>query len=205
MHTEELLWRRFRWIPSLTGCLLSEAPRATGRSSWRKERFGHCVQPHGAWFSRLPGVEATNGVALRTRRLLSPRHEASTPVPPVIAVHGAVRGARKHLQPYVCRVRNMRPRPASSPSPWSASRPAVLAWLVLRAGAAKRGSGSCSLSTLRGTETCCALSPWTCREVFLQQPCLLELEAPLKICGACALGLWRARGEPSGLTRRPSL
>jgi hypothetical protein len=23
------------------------------------------------------------------------------------------------------------------------------------------------------------------RDIFLQQPCLLELEAPLKICGAC--------------------
>jgi len=29
------------------------------------------------------------------------------------------------------------------------------------------------------------------REIFLQQPVLLELEAPLKICGACVGCDWR--------------
>ena len=35
-----------------------------------------------------------------------------------------------------------------------------------------------------------------CREIFLQQPCLLELEAPLKICGAHPLyGEYLTRGR----------
>ena len=40
------------------------------------------------------------------------------------------------------------------------------------------------------------------REIFINQPILLELEAPIKICGACAvasLPLTRLRGSDASL------
>jgi hypothetical protein len=39
----------------------------------------------------------------------------------------------------------------------------------------------------------------TAKETFMSQPNLLELEAPIKICGGCGQGVGHAWGPPAGL------